>query len=78
MKIVLDTARDLRHTLPMPSATDLTPATIESWTARLTEEARDLDLTDADDRATFRGRIATATALVKCHAIGALARHFGH
>ena len=62
----------------MPSATDLTPATIESWTSRLTEEARDLDLTDADDRATFRGRVATATALVKCHAIGALARHFGH
>jgi len=62
----------------MPSATDLTPATIKSWTARLTEEARDLDLTDADDRATFRGRVATATALVKCHTIGALARHFGH
>lgn len=62
----------------MPTATDLTPTTIESWTARLTEEARNLDLTDAVDRATFRFRVAKAAEQCKVHFVGALARHFGH
>ena len=50
---------------------------LDVWTACLAREAADLDLSDADDRATFRGRVHTATANAVCVLISALARALG-
>ena len=54
------------------------PEIFTVWTERLAAEAADLDLSDADDRATFRGRVHTATTATTCVLVVALAREVGH
>lgn len=54
------------------------PEIFTVWTERLTADAADLDLSDADDRATFRGRVHTATTSTVHVFIVALAREAGH
>lgn len=51
---------------------------LDVWTARFTELAADLDLSDAEDRVTFRVRMINATGPTVCVLIAALARAVGH
>lgn len=54
-------------------ATDL----LAVWTACLEREAADLDLSDADDRATFRGRVSSAFANAKIDVVQQVAAGLG-
>lgn len=54
------------------------PEIFTVWAERLAADAAGLDLSDADDRATFRGRVHTATASTTCVLVVALAREAGH
>ena len=47
------------------------------WTACLEREAADLDLSDADDRATFRGRVSSAFANAKIDVVQQVAAGLG-
>jgi hypothetical protein len=80
--IVLDTLTDRAYPLHMPasfcpSRRHIDPEILDVWTACLAREAADLDLSDADDRATFRGRVHTVTEGAVCVLISALARALG-
>lgn len=51
--------------------------TLASWTSRLTREAEELDFTDSEDRAIFRGRVLRALNLAKIELIQGLASALG-
>ncbi len=55
----------------------LAPETIEVWTNGLTRMLSGLDLFDAEDRSTFRGRVLGATEHTTVTRVRELAAHFG-
>lgn len=52
-------------------------ALLETWIARLTREAEDLDLRDPDDRGNFIVRVSEATKGAKCALLQKLADEMG-
>ena len=54
-----------------------TTSTTEAWTKALARIAADYDLTDADDRASYRVAVQHLASRVRVDLIRSLARHFG-
>ena len=54
------------------------PQALTAWTDRLTRESADLDLSNCEDRATFRYRVFVATEPVKSYLVANLATAFGY
>lgn len=55
----------------------LSERAIDVWNDRLSKLARDLDLSFANDRFTFRRKVEQATKSSRVELIAELARHFG-
>lgn len=56
---------------------DISPSTADTWSKILVDAARDLDLTDPEDRSTFRYIVTKRTAPVTVIFIRKLAASYG-
>lgn len=61
----------------MTTTATLTPETIASWTNGLNDRLAGLDMSDSDDRATFRGRVNGMSEHTTAARLRELASHFG-